>query len=396
MNLTKRAIEGFAYVGTKPNAWDVRWDDDVKGLGLRIYPTGKKSFILRYSKAGGGKGTMVLGSYGDLTVKQARDLARTHKADIAKGSDPLAVKRMVNSAPTVSELCGKYMSEHARPKKKPKSVEEDERNIKLHLAPAIGKMKVRDVNRSDIAKLHHSLSGRPHLANRVLSLVSTMFNLAESWELRDDGSNPCRHVKAFKEEKREVFLTHEEIVVLIDVLDQSEREGSQRASVIAALRLLLHTGCRLNEILTLEWSFYDEGRQCLFLPDTKTGQRTVRLSSQAVAVLKGIKRVEGNPYVIIGHKRGCRLVNLQKPWRRIRAKARLDHVRIHDLRHTYASLAAELGKSLHEIGKLLGHSSQQTTARYSHLTDAHIADASEEIGDRIESVREGSGRPTAQ
>ncbi len=201
-----------------------------------------------------------------------------------------------------------------------------------------------------------------------------MFTLAEIWGLRPDGSNPCRHVKRYKESKRERFLSPEETERLGEVLAKAE---SEMPSAVAAFRLLLLTGCRLSEIQFLRWEYVRE--DCIDLPDAKTGGRIVPLGPEARAVLAALPREEDNPWVIRGKLPGSHITDLQRPWRRIRARAQLEDVRIHDLRHSYASRALALGESLTMIGKLLGHTQVQTTARYAHLARDSIQNAAARI-----------------
>ncbi len=234
--------------------------------------------------------------------------------------------------------------------------------------------------RADILKLHHSLRKVPYEANRTLALISKMMNLAEAWGLRPEGTNPCRHVKRYAEKKRERFLTGAELARLGAALSEAEVAQGASNSVIAAIRLLLVTGCRLNEILTLRWDYLDMEGQCLRLPETKTGAKVVQLSAPALEILSKIERRDDNPHVIVGKRRGSHLVNAQKPWRHIRAQADLDDVRLHDLRHTFASIAAGLGEGLPMIGKLLGHTQAATTHRYAHLASDPVKQSAERIG----------------
>lgn len=208
-----------------------------------------------------------------------------------------------------------------------------------------------------------------------------MFNLAEVWGLRPDGSNPCRHVPKYREKKRERFLSQHELQRLGEVLAEVERDGSETPFIVAAFRLLLLTGCRLSEIQTLQWAFITEAG--MELPDSKTGARRIPLPHAARAVLDRLPRTPGNPYVIEGKLPGQYASDLQCPWRRIRAKAGLDEVRIHDLRHTYASNAVSSGMPIQMVGRLLGHTQLQTTMRYAHLADDPVRRAAEENAARL-------------
>jgi integrase len=285
------------------------------------------------------------------------------------------------------------MEEHAKVKKRQGSSQADETLLRLHILPQLGSMKVNAIDRRDIGQLHHAMRNRPGAANRTLALLSKMFNLAEKWGLRPDGSNPCRHVEKYRERKIERFLSNKELAQLGQVLAEAEHTQTEMPSVIAALRLLLFTGCRLSEILTVRWDEVDLENQCLRLRESKTGAKVVYLPPPAIEVLSAIERQDNNPFVIVGAKRGSHLVNLQKPWRRIRAKAGLEDVRIHDLRHSFASVAAVSGLSLPIIGALLGHTQPQTTQRYAHLVGDPLREAVDLIGSRIADAVTGRKQP---
>jgi integrase len=215
--------------------------------------------------------------------------------------------------------------------------------------------------------------------------------LAEIWGLRPDGSNPCRHVPKYREHKRERYLSQVELQRLGNVLADAELNGTETPHIIAAFRLLILTGCRLGEIQTLQWGFItDQGME---LPDTKTGARRIPLPSAARAVLSTLARVDGNPYVIVGKIAGKHATDFQHPWRRIRERAGLTGVRIHDLRHTYASNAVSSGMPIQMVGRLLGHTQIQTTMRYAHLADDPVKQAAEENAERLSALVGGAMLP---
>lgn len=318
-----------------------------------------------------------------MTAEQARTMAQQWLGHISQGEDPLAKQQAMKKAPTVSELAERYLNEHARVKKKPGSIRPDEYNIRCHILPALGKQKVSDVTRANIAELHYAMRETPGAANRVLALLSKMFNLAEQWGYRPDHSNPVRHIERYKEKRFERFLSAEEIARLGEVLAEAERTQSEYPSVIAAIWLLIFTGARLSEILELQWDDVDFDNACLRLPDSKSGAKVIYLSAPALSVLDHIDRHENNPYVIVGREPLSHLVNLRKPWARIRAKAGLDDFRLHDLRHSFASVGAGLGVSLPIIGKMLGHTQAATTQRYAHLAADPVKEATDKIGETI-------------
>jgi integrase len=378
--LTKRVVEA---VKLDPERELFIWDTELPGFGLRVYPSGRRIYIAQYRTKTGRQRRAVIGPHGPVTAESARSTVRNMLAEVHKGGDPAGEASAARTAPTMAELCDRYLDEHASQHKKESSAVEDRRLISNLLRPSLGRRKAVNLDRQDVLKLHQSLRDTPYQANRVLALLSTMMTLAERWGLRPDGSNPCRHVQKFKEHKRERFLSEEELARLAETLTEIEQAQSELPSVVPAIRLLLFTGARRSEILTLRWEHVDLDGQCLRLPDSKTGAKVIYLPPAGLEVLACLEQQEGNPYVIVGGKPGAHLVNLQKPWRRIRAKAGLDDVRIHDLRHSFASMAVAGGLSLPVIGALLGHSQPQTTARYAHLADDPLKQAVNITGGRI-------------
>jgi integrase len=294
----------------------------------------------------------------------------------------------------LGELLTRFLDEHADDKLKPSTAAEYHRLARLYVLPALRHRLIRDISRSDVVRMHTSLAAKPYQANRVVALLSKFFNWCESQSHRPDGSNPCRHVEKFGEAKRERFLSSEELTRLGEALRTAEAERTASPWVIGAIRLLALTGARLSEILTLKWEFVDFERATIRLPDSKTGAKTLYLNAPALTVLAELPRVDGNPFVIVGERKGARLVNIQKPWRRIRKAARLDDVRLHDLRHSFASVAAAGGMSLPIIGALLGHSQPQTTHRYAHLAADPLRAASETIAGQIAGALAFSGQKT--
>jgi integrase len=382
--ITKRVVDGI-----HPEARDVFiWDSELKGFGVRVKPSGTRSYLVQYRNAHGRSRRLTIGTHGRLTAEEARKRARAILADVDKGGDPAEAREAYRKAPTMAELADRYIAEHV-PRMKPRSATEERRMIGRRVLPALGPRKVADVTRADVVKLHHSLRAAPIQANRVIGLLTRMLNVAEKWGIRPDGSNPCRHVERFKEAKRERYLTADELARLGDVLAEAERTATELPSVVAAIRLLVLTGCRLSEVLTLKWEHVDFAAACLRLPESKTGAKTVHLSAPAASLLAAVVREEGSPWVIQGARHGQHLVNLGNAWRRIRKAAGIPDVRLHDLRHSFASVAVGLGEGLPMIGKLLGHSQVQTTARYAHLAADPVKAATERVGAAIDGMMRG-------
>lgn len=376
--LTKRIVD----------AADVRtseyfiWDDDIPGLGLRVLPSGRKGYIVQY-RAGRRSRRMSLGASTVLTCEQARTRAITIIAAAKNGEDPAAERDAGRKAITVKELSERFDREHISLRVKPSTAKEYRRNLERFILPALGRLTVMDITRADVAKFHHDLRHIPYQANRCLEVISKMFSLAELWGLRPDGSNPRKHIKKYPEEKRERFLSAAELRRVGEVLREMEVEGIELPSAILAVRLLILTGCRLNEIMTLKWENVDIADNVLRLPDSKTGAKIVHVGQPAIERLKAAEQITDNPWVITGILEGKRLSDLQPFWQRVRARAGLKDVRIHDLRHTFASTAVAAGQGLPMIGKLLGHTQVQTTARYAHLAAEPVKTAADFVADTL-------------
>lgn len=376
--LTKRTIEAL-----EPTEKDYFvWDGELSGLGIRIFPTGRKQFVLQY-RYGRTSRRMSLGRFGAITPDQARGLALEAMVKLRQDIDPMAEKRAKRTALTVRELADRFDEEHISVHLKASTAKEYRRNLKLFILPAIGHLRIVDVTRADIAKYHHDWRHRPYQANRNLEIISKMFNVAELWGLRPDGTNPRRHIKKYPEKKRERYFSAGELQAIGRVLGEMEEERIELPSAIAAVRLLLFTGCRLGEIMTLRWEYVDLQSKLLRLPDSKTGAKEVHLGNAAIAVFEKITPAADNPFVIEGRNPGAHLTDLQPFWQRLRSRAGLKNARIHDLRHTFASVAVSHGQSLPMIGKLLGHTQVQTTARYAHLANQPVLQAANDVSDLI-------------
>jgi integrase len=257
------------------------------------------------------------------------------------------------------------------------------------ILPALGAKKMVALTRSDVAKLHYAHRATPYYANYALRVLSSLCTWAEVHGFRPEHTNPCRKIEKYKEHSRERFLSPRELYRLARVLAVAERCGAVTPWTAGAIRLLIFTGARLNEVLTARWDWVNLTEGTLALPDSKTGKKVIHLNPPALDVLVALPRLEGNPHVICGAKPGAHLVNLEKPWRRVRKAALLTDVRLHDLRHSFASVAVAGGASLPLIGGLLGHAEPGTTARYAHLAADPLKAAAEAIGARIAAAMAG-------
>lgn len=382
LKLTKRAIQSL-----KVNEKDyIAFDAELPGFGVRVMPSGKRFFLIQYRRYGRTRRVMI-GQFGPLTAENARREATRLLGQVrGANGDPAGLRDAERQSATVKELGQRFLKQHAATRCKPSTQKEYRRSVELFIDPFFGNQRVRSVQPADAAELHGSMANIPYQANRTLGVLSKMMNLAEIWGMRDRHTNPCELIGRYPEHKRERFLSGKELQRLGSVLAKGEIEQTESRYAVAALRLLLLTGCRLSEIQKLEWRHVDIERRELHLPDSKTGAKTVHLGRSASDVLRDLPRVAGNPYVIIGKREGSYLTDLQHPWRRLRAAADLEGVRIHDLRHTFASGGLAVGEGLSMIGKLLGHTQIQTTARYAHLASDPMKAAANKISDRLASA----------
>jgi integrase len=384
------------------------WDDALTGFGLRVRPSGAKSYVIVY-RAGTGRKAPVrkvtLGAVGKLTPDDARTLAERALGSIAYGKDPAADRAQDREGLTVKELIETFLVDHATLKLKSTTVARYSHLLRQWVAPELGSTKADSLSRSAIAKLHARMKRHAVSANRMLGAVSSMYGFAQRRGYVSEGFNPGSRIEKYSENRRERFLTTKELGRIGDALREAETKGipwevdetqpnakhipkqeKNRRTVFgllptAALRLLLFSGCRLREILDLKWEHVDLERGVLLLPDSKTGRRTVVLNAPALAVLASLPRL--GPYVVPADDPKRPRHDLKRVWSAVSRRAGLSGVRLHDLRHTYASFGAGGGLGLPIIGKLLGHSQSATTERYAHLDNDPLRRASETIAGQI-------------
>ena len=283
------------------------------------------------------------------------------------------------SVPTVAAMAERFLTEHVKVRCKPSTVLTTEVIVDKHIVPALGKRPITAVSRQNVVELHHRLAHIPTQANRVIGTLSQIFNKAQEWGVVAEGTNPCRYIGRYREHKRERFLTDSELGRLGRVLDEASESGGAMPEAILAIRLLILTGCRKSEILTLRWKDVDLEGGAFRLRDAKTGPRVVPLSPAVIELLGELRLSSTSEWVIPGRKPGTHLQRLGSAWRLLRKRAGLEDVRLHDLRHSFASSALALGESLPMIGKLLGHRQIGSTARYAHLARAPVHEAAERV-----------------
>ena len=361
----------------------VIWDTGLSGFGVRVYSSGRKVYI---AQGRGPQGTrrVTLGRHRAVSAGEARRRAEAALARIRAGEEPnLPAAARNASGPAVAELAERYFREHVAVRCKPGTVSLYRHVVDKHVLPALGHVPIAALGREQVAELHYRLRKKPVTANQAVGALSRMFNRAEAWGMVQPGTNPCRFVKPYRERRRERFLTEDEFRRLGRTLERMETEGDLPGSVAGAIRLLMLTGCRSGEILHLRWDDVRLEESEIRLRDSKTGPRAVSLSPGAARALAGIPRVPGIPWVVPGRWPDAPLRHLTHHWYKVRKQAGLDDVRIHDLRHSFASRALALGEDLTMIGKLLGHSKIQTTARYAHLAREGIAEAAGRVAASI-------------
>lgn len=360
---------------------DIVRDSEIKGFGARCQH-GAPSYFLQ-KKVHGRLRWFTIGPHGNpWTPETARREAFRILRELAAGTDPGLDRQRERAQPVFHDAHGAFMADHG-PKLKPRTRSEYEKVFRNYLLAGFKGRRLKDITKAEVARFHARLADTPAAANFALSVLSRLMRWAEDQGYRAPNSNPCQGVKKYKLVKRQRYLSPNEFARLGRVLDDVAQRGSQNLFAVAAIRLLILTGARHTEILSLQWSFVDVERGFLNLPDSKTGQKAIRLNAAAAHVLAGIPRVGDNPYVIVGKLKGAHLVNLQKIWDDIRIVADLPDVRIHDLRHSFASMAVAHGGSLPMIGKLLGHMDTQTTARYAHLRDDPLRHLNNQVGEAI-------------
>ena len=388
MTENEKLTDRFVKLAAAPDEgrpYRIYYDPEVKGFGLRVTKAGFRAFILNY-RARGVERRYTIGSFPDWKVSAAREEAKRIKRFVDQGRDPMGERHEERAAPTVNDLVDRYLAEHA-PRKRERSRQEDESLIRQWIRPELGNKRVADLRHADVEKLHRKITakGVPIRANRAAALLSKMFSLAATrWEMRSD--NPCRGLERNTEEKRNRYLAGDELRRLTEALAVHPNQGAANA-----IRLLLLTGARRGEVLGATWDQFDleEGVWTKAASFTKQKKlHRVPLSAPARQLLAEIKaaadasgsRFAQSPFVFPARTTVGHMVELKAPWRTICKAAGLDGVRVHDLRHSYASILASAGLSLPVIGALLGHTQPGTTARYAHLFDDPLRVATERVG----------------
>ena len=406
--LTKRYVDA-----AKPGKRDTfTWDTNVRGFGLKMTPAGSRVYVLQY-RFNRRVRRYTIGKHGSpWTPDGARIEAERLLGMVADGKDPAGDRAADKAALTVSELCDLYLTSKlsdlaagVEGAKKSSTLEGDQGRIRRHIKVLLGRMQARAVEQADVRRFLQDVAagktatdvrtgprgraiveGGKGTATRVVGLLGGIFTFAIEQGIRPD--NPVRGVKRFTDGKGERYLSTDELARLGDALVAAEEEG-ENSFAIAGIRLLMLSGCRKSEILTLQWAHVDFEFGCLRLPDSKTGEKVVPLGAPTLELLASLSHVESNPYVLPGEKEGAHLVGLPKVWARVRARAGLSDVRLHDLRHGFASIGASAGMGLPIVGRLLGHKDPATTARYAHIGSDPAKAAADSIAGTIAAAMNG-------
>jgi len=358
-------------------------DTSLPGFYVRVTPAGAKIFMAR-ARSGNGRTKVKIGEFPATSVNAARNEAHAILRDVRDGKNPTAEKHVRRAAlqaskTTVSELADRWLAEFVRPKLKPRTIADYEKIVDDRIKPRLGAMAVSAVSKSDVIAWHAAMSNTPRRANYIISTFRALMSFAEDVGLRQPHTNPAKRIAMYREQKRERFLSEEELQKAASAITKAEEDKAIGPHAAAGLRLALFTGARSGEIVAIEWSHIDWHRKMVRLPDSKTNTpRTIHLSNAALEVLKAIPKV--GTFVIAGAKKDEPYKNLGRAWIIARKHAGLDDVRLHDLRHSFASWAINRNFSLAMVGKLLGHRVPATTQRYAHLARDVVSDINEEIG----------------
>lgn len=410
MRITNEVADATEYGGRElasgRHSTHILWDQ-VDGFGLRIYPSGRKVWILKYRTRYGKQRWYTIGTYPDLSSTVARREAERLRSMIAMGGDPRAERVEERSGFTIADLADEYLEKYAKQRKK--SWRADERRIERHVVPAWGRLHPDEVTRPRVAELHRSIasaSGKVE-ANRTLALVSKIF----AWAIRHEfvsGANPATGVEKYRERPKTRWIQRDEMPFVLDALDAELGEHGQSGDdveslegrfVVAFFRLVLLTGARRSEMLGLQWRDVSIERKTITFRDTKNGEdHTIPLSTAALDELRDLPRVDGNPHVFVGRVEGAPLRSVQKAWQRIRARAcdlardagvdvDVSDVTIHDLRRTCGAWLATAGYSELLIARVLNHSIRSVTSIYARVADDAIRDALEAYARQLENVR---------
>jgi integrase len=374
MKLTKRSIDDLI----PSDRVDLFWDEELAGFGVRVSPGGTKAFVVQF-RDGTVTKRRTLGSVKTLALDRARNAAKDVLAAVRLG-EVLPLKK--GDGPPLNDVLDRFLA-FTEAKRSPRTASDYRTRIDGHIRPEFGSKRINRITRAEIEAWHEGKAGTPRTANYLLTILVAAFSYAVRMKIITDAEHPARGIPKYPENKRTRYLSLEEIGRLGKALNELEADKKVSPWAAAALRLLVLTGMRHGEVLGLKWGYVDLERSELHLPTSKTGAKTVKLSGAAARVIARIPKIEGNEWVIAGKRHGEHMMSLQRPWEEVLAASGLTAVRIHDLRHSAASVATSGGIGLAVVGSLLGQSQAYTTQRYSHIHDAAERHAAEVIADQV-------------
>lgn len=382
-NLTKRFVESIT---PDPDKLSQYWDESLKGFGVIVLPSGRRTYCIQYRNQNRVLKRLKIGVHGQLTTEEARALARKHLASVAHGEDPSTQNQDTKKLPLIKDLAQDYLERHASKKR---SYKEDKRMIEKIILPALGDQQVQKVSRRDIESLHLQLEKTSVQGNRVLALLSKMFTLALKWGWCSE--HPVKGIQRYHEEKRDIWLRDQELNRFWEAV---ERYPTRPPAL--ALKILIYTGARKNELLKATWDQFELEKGVWTKPPRSMKDKKLHhlpLSEQTVAVLKALKTMntKNSSYLFPGPKGDKPLEDIKRFWNKIRKEADIEEVHIHDLRHTYASHLVSSGLSLSIVGKLLGHTQASTTQRYAHLADEPLREATALFGAKMDELMAKKG-----
>ena len=385
IKLTKTAVDTAT---PQERDYELR-DTTIPGFLVKVTPTGRKIFMVAYVAHNGQRRKPAIGRYGEITVEQARNIAQDWLAEVRRGVDPSAERAAARQALTVKELFDRFITDYSESRNKPATVESNRGYGKRYIIPILGQLKVPDVTRADIAHMMKKMAKSPTNANRVLAAVRKMFNMAEVWGLRPDGSNPCRHVPKYPERGKTRLITDAEMRKLFEYLDRAEADGLEHPFILLAIRLQFEFAARMSEILNLEWEWIDFDNHRVVWPDSKTGGMSKPISEEAYRLLSTAPRQEGNPYVLPSPRHpGQHLTTGEYygGWSRALKAAGATHVGTHGIRHRSATDIANSGIPVKVGMALTAHKTVVMFMRYVHTEDKPVREAAELVANRRKSV----------
>ncbi len=397
IKLTKTTVDA-----AKAGAQDIELRDTlVPGFLCKVTPTGRKVFMVQYRTNAGERRKPAIGQFGELTVEQARSIAQDWLAEVRRGQDPSALKAAARQAPTVKELCVRFIEDYSKLHNKPSTIASNRKYISLHILPAMGSLKVPDVTRQDVVALMKLREKAPTGANRVLSCLRKMFNMAEVWGYRPDGSNPCKHVQKYPEKGKTRLITDMQLSQLYAYLDRADVQGLEHPTLTLAIRLQFECAARMSEILMLRWEWVDFQNRRIVWPDSKTGGISKPMSEEAVRLLTNAPRFGESPFVcpsLFKPSRALPKDTYYQGWKRILERAGVPHIGTHGIRHRAATDIANSGVPVKVGMALTAHKTVTMFMRYVHTEDDPVRNAADLVAARrkglLEEGRTAMTRPS--